>query len=183
MKLVLIGFMGTGKSSLGRLLAQTLNYRFIDTDQLIEERQGRSIIEIFSQAGEAGFRRLENELAHELGPADAVVIATGGGFPLNPENIALLRQNGLIITLQATAATIYRRVCQEQHRPLLAGGEPLNRIITLLAVRAPIYRDSDLTLDTTAKSLDALAAEVTAALNQRGYEDGNNSIKLGRTEL
>jgi shikimate kinase len=174
MKLVLIGFMGTGKSSLGRLLAKKLNYRFIDTDQLIEERQGCSITKIFSQVGEVGFRRLENELARELVLAESVVIATGGGFPLNPENIALLRRNGLIITLQATAETIYRRVCQEQHRPLLAEGDPLNRIITLLAARAPIYQNTDLTLDTTAKSLDALVAEVIAVLNKRGYGDGNN---------
>jgi shikimate kinase len=174
MKLVLIGFMGTGKSSLGRLLAQTLKYCFIDTDQLIEERQGCSITELFSRVGEAGFRHLENELAHELGPVDEAVIATGGGFPLNPENIALLRRNGLIISLQATAETIYRRICTERHRPLLTQSDPLNRITTLLAARAPIYQNSDLTIDTNHKSVAAMVAEVTAALKQRGYVNGNH---------
>jgi shikimate kinase len=165
MKLVLIGFMGTGKSSLGLLLAQKLNYSFIDTDQLIEARQGCSITEIFRRDGEAGFRRMENELARELGPAEAVVIATGGGFPLNPENIALLRPNGLIIALRATPEVIYQRVCAEQHRPLLAERDQRRRIGSLLAARAPIYQNCDLTLDTTDQTLTELAAQVIAQLH------------------
>jgi shikimate kinase len=183
MKLVLIGFMGTGKSSLGRLLAAELRYRFLDTDQLIEEQQGCSITELFNRVGEAGFRRLENELAHELSATDAVVIATGGGFPLNPENLALLRPNGFIIALLATPATIYQRVGGERHRPLLAKDDPRQRISALLAARTPIYQNCDLTLDTTGRSLVALAAEVTAELTKRGCGDGNNSLGLGGTEL
>jgi shikimate kinase len=183
MKLVLIGFMGTGKSSLGRLVAQKLNYRFIDTDQLIEARQGCSITEIFKRDGETEFRRMENELARELVPAEAVVIATGGGFPLNPENIALLRPNGLIIALRATPEVIYQRVCAEQHRPLLTDGDPRQRIGSLLAARADFYQNCDLTLDTTDQTLAELAVQVIAQLNKRGYGNGNNSLKLSRTEL
>lgn len=183
MKIVLIGFMGTGKSSVGQLLAKQLGYRFVDTDQLIEERQGRSITAIFRTDGETGFRKLEAEMAQELRMADGLVIATGGGFPLNPENIRAVRDNGFIISLTATPEAICQRVAREQHRPLLAEGDPLERITTLLKTRAAIYQNSDLTIDTTGKSLTEIAGEIIVELKKRGYDYGKSSIGPGGTQL
>ncbi|HYH04649.1 MAG TPA: shikimate kinase [Bacillota bacterium] len=168
MKIVLIGFMGTGKSSLGRLLAEELGYQFIDTDQIIEERQQRSIAEIFRSDGEAGFRKLEAELAQELRMADRLIVATGGGFPLNPENIRAVRDNGIVIALTATPEAIYQRVVREQHRPLLVEGDPLERITALLEARNGIYQNSDLTIDTTGKSLTEMATAIIVELRKRG---------------
>lgn len=174
MKIVLIGFMGTGKSSLGRLLARELNFSFVDTDALIEERQGRSITELFALDGEPFFRQLERDLARELAPARQVVISTGGGFPLEPENIRVLRPNGLIVALKATPEMIYQRIKHETHRPLLAHADPLNRITTLLKTREAVYQNADLTLDTTHRSLEAMAAEVIAAVRNRGGWNGKD---------
>lgn len=174
MKIVLIGFMGTGKSSLGKLLARKLNFTFIDTDALIEERQGRSISAIFATDGEPFFRQLERELAGELALIQEAVISTGGGFPLNPENIQVLRQDGFIVALTATPEVIYQRIKNETHRPLLAQTDPLNRIATLLKTRAAVYQNSDLTLDTTHRTLEAMAAEVMAEVRNRGVRDGKD---------
>jgi shikimate kinase len=174
MKVVLIGFMGTGKSSVGKQLAARLQYQFIDTDQLIEFRQKRSITDIFQVEGEVAFRRMEAELAMELGSRDQLVIATGGGFPLNPGNIDALRQGGVIVLLAATPETIYQRVKDEQHRPLLAAPEPLARIAELLASRAEVYRNSDITIDTTGKNPGEIAMEIRKELSRRGYMDGTD---------
>ncbi|HEY8464657.1 MAG TPA: shikimate kinase [Bacillota bacterium] len=174
MKISLIGFMGTGKSALGQLLAKELHYDFIDTDQLIEARERRQITEIFQSDGEAYFRALEHGLARELHRAERLVIATGGGFPLNPENLRLLRENGLVIALTATPETIYRRVIKETHRPLLTTGDPLAQIRALMKARDGIYRNSDLTVDTNDRSLPALTEEIMTELHKRGYWDGKN---------
>lgn len=174
MKIVLIGFMGTGKSSLGRLLARKLKFTFIDTDALIEERQGRSITEIFATDGEPFFRQLERDLALELSLVPRAVISTGGGFPLNPDNIQALRQDGFIVALTATPEMIYQRIKSETHRPLLAQADPLNRITALLKAREAVYQNSDLTLDTTARTLEAMAAEVIAEVRNRGVVDGED---------
>jgi shikimate kinase len=168
MKVVLIGFMGTGKSSVGRKLAAQLQYDFIDTDQLIEERQGRSITAIFQTEGEAGFRSMETELARELQTRDRVVIATGGGFPLNSGNIDVLREDGVIILLTATPETIYQRVKDERHRPLLADRDPLARIAGLLATRAAVYQNCDIAIDTTDKSPAEIAGEIREELSREG---------------
>jgi shikimate kinase len=168
MKLVLIGFMGTGKSSVGQQLAKLLQYDFIDTDQLIEARQGRSITAIFETEGEAGFRRMEADLARELSALDRVVIATGGGFPLSSGNIEVLRETGVIILLTAAPETIYQRVKNERHRPLLADADPLARIVGLLETRAAVYREADITIDTTGKNPSEIAMEIREELSRRG---------------
>jgi shikimate kinase len=174
MKVVLIGFMGTGKSSVGKKLAAQLQYEFIDTDQLIEVRQGRSITAIFQTEGEAGFRRMEAELTLELGARDRVVIATGGGFPLNSGNIEVLRHGGVIVLLNATPEAIYQRVKNEHHRPLLKDVDPQARIAGLLATRAAVYRNADITIDTTGKNSSEIAMEIREELSRRGYVDGTD---------
>lgn len=138
---ILTGFMGTGKSTVGRLLAEELNYRFIDTDQLIEEQVGKTIAQLFQDEGEAVFRKLEAELAQELADRQGLVIATGGGMLMNPDNVMALQRTGQIFCLTATPEEILERVSRQPgSRPLLQEPDPLQKITELLQQRAATYR-------------------------------------------
>ena len=169
MNIVLIGFMGTGKSTVGRLLASQLAYEFLDTDLLIEREQGAKIPQIFATHGEQYFRKIEQRLAVELGKTDHKVIATGGGMVLNPQNIVNLRQNGFVIALVATPEVIYERVKQENHRPLLSGANSCAKIAALLLERAPYYENSDLMINTLTKTAPELVADIIGYLGRRGH--------------
>jgi len=139
--IILTGFMGTGKSTIGRALAARLGAAFIDTDQLIEQRNNCLIADIFARQGEKAFRQMEAELAPELAERRDLVIATGGGFFTNPENIRVLRQSGRIVCLTATPEEILKRVKKQgQTRPLLQHPDPLAQIDQLLREREPVYR-------------------------------------------
>ncbi len=138
--IILTGFMGTGKSTLGRLLAKRIGYQFVDTDAAIEKRAGKTISELFRDRGEAVFRRLEAELAKELSRRQGLVIATGGGLVMNPGNVAALQQTGTIICLTASPDEILARVSKQGDiRPLLQEVEPKNKVIQLLQERQPVY--------------------------------------------
>jgi len=163
---VLIGFMGTGKTAVGRMIAARLGCPFIDTDTLIEERAGRSIPRIFTDEGEEAFRRLEAGVVAEVGERDGVVIATGGGVVLRPENMANLRRAGVIVALNAEPAAILARVGEGAGRPLL-GEDPEARVRRLLAERTPLYRDADLVVDTSALSLEEVAERGLAFVEAR----------------
>jgi shikimate kinase len=139
--LVLTGFMGTGKTTVGRLVAQKLGREFIDTDLIIEERYG-PIDELFSTRGESAFRDIERSLALELSRRQDLVIATGGRMVLDPENVRALSQNGRIFCLVASPEEIYDRVTGDPSRvkrPLLEVEDPKQRIVELLDERAPYY--------------------------------------------
>lgn len=136
--IVLTGFMGSGKTTVGRLLAERLGRRFVDTDHLIETWAGESIATIFARRGEAAFREWELFAAETLAEPQALVIATGGGMVTNPACVALLQQGGTIIALGATPATIVARVGASD-RPLLQVADPAARVQTLLAARAATY--------------------------------------------
>lgn len=139
--IILTGFMGTGKSTVGRALAARLGSSLIDTDQLIEQRTNCRITDIFDRQGEAAFRQMEAELAHELAARHDLIIATGGGFFTNPENIRVLEQSGHIFCLTATPQDILDRVKkQRQIRPLLQHSDPLEQIRQLLLKRESVYR-------------------------------------------
>ena len=139
--IVLTGFMGTGKTTVGKLLAAELGYEFIDTDSVIETRCGRSIPEIFRESGEDVFRRLEADLVLELAEREGLVIATGGRLMLDPVNAAALSGKGLVFCLAATPDEILSRVMNnQQSRPLLDVTEPGERIVELLEERAEEYR-------------------------------------------
>jgi len=135
----LIGMMGAGKSTVGRLLAQQLNYQFVDADREMEMRSGVPIPTIFEIEGEAGFRRREIGLLDELTQQAGIVLATGGGAVLDAETAQTLRQRGLVIYLRASADEIYRRTRQDRSRPLLQTADPRARINELLAEREPLY--------------------------------------------
>ncbi len=139
--IILTGFMGTGKTTLGRLLAKRLGYKFIDTDAQIERQSGQTIAELFQTQGETAFRNLEAELVKELARQEGLVIATGGGLVLNPTNVATLSKTGQIICLTATPEEILARVSKQQGvRPLLQEKDPQAKIIELLRQRDSAYR-------------------------------------------
>jgi shikimate kinase len=148
--LILTGFMGTGKTTIGRLVAQKLGREFVDTDLIIEERHG-PIHEIFDRQGESAFRDIERALAQELGQRRGLVIATGGRMLLDPENVRVLSKNGRIFCLVATPEEIYDRVTGDPSRvkrPLLEVEDPKQRIVELLGERGPDYeRFPQLTTD------------------------------------
>jgi 3-dehydroquinate synthase len=160
--LVLIGFMGTGKSTLGALCAQRLGYTFHDTDALVVERAGRSIPEIFADEGEAGFRARECAIVAELAAGKGQVIATGGGVVLNPENAMRLRATACLIGLRARVDTVLNRVGDTESRPLLAAtNDPAARIAALLSERSPVYAKNALRcFDTDLLSPSQLATEI-----------------------
>jgi shikimate kinase len=138
----LVGFMGVGKSSVGRIVAEQLRFDFVDTDDLVQERIGRPIAEIFAQEGEVAFRRYERAIVEDLAARDNLVIATGGGLICAPENLESLRAHALIVCLWASANTIWERVRDQTHRPLLQSPDPKATIAELLARRGPIYRQA-----------------------------------------
>ena len=158
--IALCGFMGTGKSAVGRLVAEQLHFAFLDTDTVIEARAGKTIAQIFEEQGEAGFRELEKRIVKELALRDRTVIATGGGLVVDPENMASLKQHAYVVCLWASPETIYSRVKNQTHRPLLKEADPLEKIRRLLAERAPFYKQANVLLTTDIRSLREVAQQV-----------------------
>jgi len=152
--------MGTGKSSVGRIVAAQLRFHFIDTDQLIESRTGKRISDIFAQSGETGFREIENQVVAELSKMRRTVFATGGGLGANPEHLASLKEHALLVCLWAAPEVIWQRVRNQTHRPLLQGPDAMNRIRELLDVRGPIYRQADILIGTGMRSIKEVAFQV-----------------------
>lgn len=140
--IVLIGFMGCGKTTVGRELHLRLGYPFVDMDQVIEQRQGRSVSEIFALDGEAAFREMESALLRELlvSPLPRQIISTGGGIVTRPENIQVLRCLGYVVWLQASSSVILDRTSKTRTRPLLQTENPSERVAALLTEREPLYR-------------------------------------------
>lgn len=149
--IIITGFMGTGKSTVGQLVAAELGRDFVDMDTLIEQREGRSIPQIFAQRGEAYFRQLEADLCHELSQQSGLVIATGGGALLPEANLRLLEQSGLVICLDCEPATLWQRIGHSDNRPMLAEPDEgrFARLAALLTQRAPAYDRIALHLDVT----------------------------------
>lgn len=158
--IVLTGFMGTGKTEVGRLLARKLGYKFIDADSVIEEDQKMSITEIFKRFGEPYFRDIESKVIKRLSEMEGVVISTGGGAVLRQENMDNLRKNGIIICLMASPETIYERTKKDTSRPLLQVENPLQRIKELLDFRRPYYEKADIMIDTDGKTPEEVAREI-----------------------
>jgi shikimate kinase len=150
--LALIGFMGTGKSSIGRLVADRLQFDFVDTDAWIEARAGKSISRLFAEDGEAAFRQHEQAVVEGLAARQRLIIATGGGLGANPAHLESLRSHAWIVCLCASAEVIWQRTRHHDHRPLLQTPEPLQRIRELLAQRKPVYGQADLLVSTEFRS-------------------------------
>src|ERR1043166_946220 len=158
--LALLGFMGTGKSSVGRLVADTLRFTFLDTDRVIEARAGKAIRDIFAQDGESAFRQLERRLVQSLSRRTRTVISAGSGLPIDPTNLESLKDHALVVCLWASPETIYERVRGQNHRPLLNEADPLQKIKTLLAEREPFYRQADVLVNTGLRPLRQVADQV-----------------------
>jgi shikimate kinase len=158
--LALIGFMGTGKSSVGQLVASHLHFAFLDSDHLIEARAGKSVSEIFAQEGEPAFRDLERRVVKELTQRKKTVISTGGGLPVDESNLASLKTHALVVCLWASPEKIWERIRGQTHRPLLNDPDPLAKIRGLLAAREPYYRRADVLVNTEMRSLKEVAQQV-----------------------
>lgn len=155
--------MGSGKTSVGRLVAAQLEFDFLDTDALIEAEAGMSIREIFRQEGEAGFRNRERKVVQALAGCNRTVIATGGGLPTYDDHLERLKEHSLVVCLWASAETLYLRVRHHDHRPLLQTADPLARIRELLARREPWYRQADVLIQTEHRPIREVAAQVIHA--------------------
>ena len=142
--IILTGPMGSGKSIIGKLLAKKLNYTFIDTDDLIESNEDISINEIFNKKGESYFRKLENNICKELSSKKNLVIATGGGIVLNPENIKYLRKNGIIVNLKSSVDTLWNRIKNSSNRPLLKVENPFEKLKKIVEEREEFYNNADI---------------------------------------
>ena len=140
MNIVLCGFMGCGKTTVGRMAARRLGIPFVDMDACIEEQAGMTVSEIFAVKGEPAFRRMETEVARQLSGQDNLMIATGGGTVLNPENAALLKQNGVIVLLQVSPETVLWRLRNNSTRPLLQRPDKAEAVRALMAERMPAYK-------------------------------------------
>ena len=164
--LVLVGFMGTGKSAIGRRVATLARAPFLEMDAELERRAGKSITRIFAEDGEPAFRDLEAQLAEEWGRKQGAVISCGGGVVLRETNLRALQANGLLVCLTARPEVILARTARAAKRPLLAGDNPEQKIRDLLAARAPLYAKIPVQLDTSDLGPEELAAQVLARWKQ-----------------
>jgi len=159
--IILIGFMGTGKSTIGRSLSQSLSYPVIDTDQLIEKQQGLSIPKIFEEDGEEAFRDMETALLKSLLEQSGHIISTGGGIIIREENRELLRKMGYVIWLVASPGEIYKRTSRNNNRPLLNNEDPEGTIQKLLEARTPLYKDcAHLAIETNQLNFDEITTGI-----------------------
>jgi shikimate kinase len=163
--LALIGLMGTGKSSVGRAAAELLRFAFIDTDELIENETGKKISEIFAQQGEAAFRKYERDVVNALSARRQTVIATGGGLATDLSNLTSLKSHALVVCLWASPETIWQRVREQTHRPLLQTADPQAKIKELLEQRGPAYRQADVLLHTGFRSTKEVVQQVLHQFN------------------
>lgn len=158
--IVLTGFMGTGKTQVGRILSQRLGYKLMDVDDNIEREQKMKITEIFKNYGEPAFRDMESAVIKRLSEMDRAVISTGGGAVLRQENMDNLRKKGVIVCLTASPETILKRTGNNNDRPLLRVENPLQKIKELLQIRTPYYEKADIMIDTNGKSPFEVADEI-----------------------
>ncbi|MEA1964974.1 MAG: shikimate kinase [Candidatus Aerophobetes bacterium] len=164
MNIVLTGFMGTGKSVAGKILAQELKMNYVDIDEVIEKREKKKIFEIFEVEGEGYFRQKESQIISEVSRWDNYVISTGGGAVLRKENLSALKSKGIIICLWARSEIILKRASKENTRPLLKGENRKEKIEELLEIRKPYYEKADLKIETSNLSPEEVAEKILRAL-------------------
>lgn len=164
----LVGMMGAGKTTVGRLIARRLKCPFCDSDHEIEHRCGVGIPLIFDIEGEPGFRAREAHVLAELAALDGIVLATGGGVVLDPENRRLLAARGTVVYLHAHPIDLYERVRHDRNRPLLATPDPMKKLEELYAQRDPLYREiADVVIDTGKQNAQLLARQLLSRLEER----------------
>ncbi len=165
--LFLIGFMGSGKSTVSRHMSQALQIPKIEMDDLLAERAGKPITQIFAEEGEEVFRQRETELLRELGAGEPAIISCGGGVVLRPENVEIMKRTGTILMLSATPETIYSRVRHSTKRPILNGNMNVEFIAELMAKRDPAYRAAaDVTVSIDGKTSEIVAKEIAEMIHR-----------------
>lgn len=164
----LVGMPGAGKTTVGRQLARRMQRDFIDADQEIEARTGVKIPLIFDIEGEQGFRDRESKVIVELGSRSRLVVATGGGAILRPENRTALKEGGIVVYLHATPRLLFERTRLDHNRPLLQVADPMKKIEELFAVRDPLYREvADITINSPGGSLSHLVKQLERELQKQ----------------
>jgi shikimate kinase len=162
--IILTGFMGTGKSSVGKMLAQKTGYIYCDLDAIIVGQVGMSINEIFAKHGEAYFRELEANAVKLVSSSDKQVVATGGGAVIREDNRMLLRKSGIIVNLEASVEEICTRLSNDSERPLLNDRKSSEKLAELLEQREQYYADADIRIDTTGKKVEDVVEEILCHL-------------------
>lgn len=160
--IILIGYMGSGKTTLGKKLSFRERIAFLDTDKMIEQKQGKAVSEIFDEEGENAFRQMETDCLKEImGYSDRYIISVGGGLPLKEENRMLLKELGTVLYLRARPDTIYGRLKNDTTRPLLRGDDPEGKIRTMIQIRGPVYEEAaDVIIDVDEKGYETLIGEI-----------------------
>ncbi|MDO5345199.1 MAG: shikimate kinase [Lachnospiraceae bacterium] len=160
--IILIGFMGAGKTTLGKKLARRLELEFVDTDEMVESQTGQTISDIFARKGEAYFRSLETDMLRQLGQREKrCVVAVGGGLPMQAENRPLLKELGTVIFLETGVETLVQRLKNDTKRPKLQGGDLRERIVTLMNEREAVYRRvADVCVSTDNRSYGSILEEM-----------------------
>ncbi|AOS44913.1 Shikimate kinase [Lacunisphaera limnophila] len=170
--LYLVGFMGTGKSTVGRLVARQTGFAFLDSDHEIERQQGKPVTQIFAELGEPAFRAMEREFIERGHPAKRCVVSCGGGLVVTPGMLPVLRARGVVICLHAPIETILERTRHATHRPLLTVDNPEQRLRDLYAQREEIYRRSGTMVLTDKRPLREIAAHVLRIYRQEAGPAG-----------
>lgn len=175
--IILIGFMGCGKTTMGKVLSKELSYRHVDTDKEIEKNEGCSIKDIFKKNGEEYFRRLETETIRTLGSTlSKSIVSTGGGLPLNPVNADILKKMGFVVYLNVNEETVWQRLKNDKTRPLLQKPEPEKEIRRLLEYRNPLYvLAAHLVVEADGKTMGEIASEIL-----RNYDMVLHAVKRGK---
>lgn len=164
--IALLGFMGTGKTTVGQLLATQFSMTFVDMDRVIEERAGKAVSRIFEEDGEPHFRSLERALVRELSAKQGLVIGAGGGVVLSSDNVSDLSRSGLVVCLMAAPEEILKRLSGDNKRPLLEGGEKAAKILKILESRRSLYESIPRRVDTTRLTPVEVAEKVAALLRE-----------------
>lgn len=168
--IILIGFMGTGKTAVGRELSRLLNMKLIDVDTEIEKSEKMTINEIFERFGEARFRDIETDMVKKVAQNKNVIISTGGGVVLRAENMESLKKNGIIVCLTASPEKIFERISNNSDRPLLRVEDPLKKIKELLTFREPFYKKAEIMIDTDDKNPLQIAEEIIERLKTKRWK-------------
>jgi len=170
--IILVGLMGAGKSTIGRILAKKLNKEFLDSDRVIEERTGVDIATIFELEGEKGFREREAQIIEELCQMTNIILATGGGSILRKENRENMKEFGEVVYLSTNAELLYSRIRYDKTRPLMQTPNPLNTLRRLLEDREPYYKEvSDLVITTGKQKANVIVKRIENALNQKRQKE------------
>jgi len=166
----LVGFMGTGKTSVGKELAKETKGQFLDLDELIELKEQRPISDIFARDGEAYFRKVESKALQDVAKESNFIVGCGGGIVINPENIKTMKASGVIVCLCATPEVILKRTSGSTHRPLLNVKDPKKQIEHLLKLRACYYAQADKTIDTSKLSIKQVVQRVLKVIKAQSYK-------------